>query len=443
MTAEEQKKMQALEAENAKLREENSGLQDRLLRAQQTLAKYTQMLFGQKTERLRLPENPEELTGSLFMQEMDPDEQARLDKEAVKSVAEQDKLIRVEAHDRKVRKPIDTGRLEVKEEHLYPELDNADDYTEMAPEVTDSLVLVPRKMYIRRIIRHKYVLKSKRQVENPDRKAFQIAALPLAPLHKCMADASLLADIIISKYHYRLPFYRVIESYKELGVTISASTINDWFKAVVGKLKPIYDLIRAHVLACDYVQVDESTLPVIDSEAHRAVRGWVWSIVNVMTGDRFFFYEHGSRATRVAMGLLKNFNGAIQSDGYIVYEHFEGMEGKLLLGCWAHARRKFFEARKENEKLANEALFYIGKLYEVEREADALDEEDKKPDYERRKKLREEKAYPEIKKFETWMEVNLLKCPPKSLLEGAISYTYNILKKLSLYIHYRRPLQDR
>ena len=434
MTAEEQKRMQELEAENAKLREENSGLQERLLHAQQTLAKYAQMLFGQKTERLRLPAKPEELTGNLFLQEMDPQEQARLDKEATKSLAEQDKLIRVEAHDRKVRKPIDTSRLEVKEEHLYPELGNAEDYTEMAPEVTDSLVLVPRKMYIRRIIRHKYVLKSKLQVENPDRKVFEIASLPPAPLHKCMADASLLADIIISKYHYHLPFYRVIESYKELGVTISASTINDWFKAVVGKLKPIYDLLRAHVLACDYVQVDESTLPVIDNEAHRAVRGWVWSVVNVMTGDRFFFYEHGSRATRVAMGLLKDFSGAIQSDGYIVYEHFEGMEGKKLLGCWAHARRKFFEARKENEKLANEALFYIGKLYEVEREADALDEEDGKPDYERRKALRQEKAYPEIKKFETWMEVTILKCPPESMMENAISYTYKILKKLSLYV---------
>ena len=434
MTAEEQKKMDALEAEIARLREENSGLNERLLHAQQTLAKYAQMLFGQKTERLRLPEKPEELTGNLFMQEMDPEEQARLDKEAAKSVAEQDKLIRVEAHDRKVRKPIDTSRLEVKEEHLYPELENKEEYTEMAPEVTDSLVLVPRQMYIRRIIRHKYVLKSKLQVENPDRKAFEIAALPPAPLHKCMADASLLADIIISKYVYHLPFYRVIETYKELGVTISASTINDWFKAVVGKVKPIYDLLRAHILACDYVQVDESTLPVIDNEAHRAVRGWVWSVVNVMTGDRFFFYEHGSRATRVAMGLLKDFNGAIQSDGYIVYEHFEGMEGKKLLGCWAHARRKFFEAKDDNAKLANEALFYIGKLYEVEREADALDEHDGKPDYERRKALREEKAYPEIKKFETWMEVNLLKCPPKSLMEKAISYTYNILKKLSLYV---------
>ena len=133
------------------------------------------------------------------------------------------------------------------------------------------------------------------------------------------------------------------------------------------------------------------------------------------------------------MGLWEDFKGGIQSDGYGVYEHFEGMKGKLMLGCWAHARRKFFEARKENEKLANEALFYIGKLYEVEREADALDEKDGKPDYERRKALRQEKAYPEIKKFETWMEVNLFKSGPKTMMEEAITYTYNIIKKLALY----------
>ena len=187
-------------------------------------------------------------------------------------------------------------------------------------------------------------------------------------------------------------------------------------------------------VACDYVQVDESTLPVIDNEKRRAVKGYVWSVVNVMTGDRFFFYEHGSRSTRVAMGLLKDFTGAIQSDGYIVYEHFEGMEGKKLLGCWAHARRKFFEAKVENEKLALEALSYIRRLYDVEAEADALDAADNKPDHERRKALRQEKAYPEIKKFETWMEASILKCPPKSLMEEAISYTYKILKKLSLYV---------
>lgn len=73
MTAEEQKRMDTLEAENAALKE-------RLLIAQRTLARYAQMLFGQKTERTRLPEKPVELTGNLFAQEMDPEEQARLDK---------------------------------------------------------------------------------------------------------------------------------------------------------------------------------------------------------------------------------------------------------------------------------------------------------------------------------------------------------------------------
>lgn len=435
MTVEEQQRVDRIENENIVLKDENASLRERLAEAQRKLDKYTRMLFGQKTERLRLPERPADLTGTLFEQEIAPEEQARLDSEAAKAVAEQEKsVVHVAAHDRKTRKPIDTSKLDVEEEHLYPDLDNAEDYTEMEPEVTDSLVLAPRRMYIRRVIRHKYVLKSRLQAEDPDRRAFEIAPLPPAPLHKCMADASVLADIIISKYVYHLPFYRVIESYKELGVSISASTVNDWFKAVVGKLKPIYDLLMAHVLACDYVQVDESTLPVIDNERHKAVKGYTWSVVNVMTGDRFFFYECGSRSARVAMGLLKDFKGAIQSDGYVVYEHFEGMKGKILLGCWAHARRKFFEARSENSLLADEALFYIGELYAVEREADKLDEEDKKPDYDRRRAMREKKAYPEIKKFEKWMEAAISKCPPKSLMETAISYTYRILKKLSIYV---------
>ena len=151
------------------------------------------MLFGQKTERTRLPEKPVDLTGNLFEQEMDPEELARLDKEVARAAEEQEKAIHVAAHDRKVRKPIDTSNLEVKEEHIHPVLDNEGDYVEMEPEVTETLVLVPRKMYIRRIIRHKYVLKSKLQVENPDRKTLLIAPLPPAALHKCMADASLLA----------------------------------------------------------------------------------------------------------------------------------------------------------------------------------------------------------------------------------------------------------
>ena len=96
----------------------------------------------------------------------------------------------------------------------------------------------------------------------------------------------------------------------------------------------------------------------------------------------------------------------------------------------------------ENEKLALEALPYIRRLYDVEAEADALDAADNEPDYERRKALRQEKAYPEIKKFETWMEASILRCPPKSLMEEAVSYTYKILKKLSLYVTDGRYMID-
>ncbi len=86
----------------------------------------------------------------------------------------------------------------------------------------------------------------------------------------------------------------------------------------------------------------------------------------MLGGSVFFHYDLGSRSTRTAMTLLKDFSGAIQSDGYEVYEKFAGLEDKTMLGCWTHARRKFVEAMGENEKLAFEALVYIGDLYHVE-----------------------------------------------------------------------------
>lgn len=107
---------------------------------------------------------------------------------------------------------------------------------------------------------------------------------------------------------------------------------------------------------------------------------------------------------------------------------------ELLVECWGHARRKFFEARKENRYLPDEVLYYIGKLYEMEREADALDEDDGKPNYDRKKALRQKKAIRRSgNSRHGWGGVNLLKCGPKSLMEKAISYTYRIIKKRSIY----------
>ena len=134
------------------------------------------------------------------------------------------------------------------------------------------------------------------QIEDPEKQTFVIAPLPEMIIPKGMASESLLADILIDKYVYHLPFYRVIQKYKELGVLLSDSTIGDWFNAVCSKLRPLYDKLRERIMSSDYIPVDESTLPVIDNEKHRAVKGYIWAVRDAVCGDVYFHYDMGSRA---------------------------------------------------------------------------------------------------------------------------------------------------
>mgnify|MGYP002508198182 FL=1 len=391
------------------------------------IAYLEQQLYGSRSEK-RLPINPDALQLSLFATEIDPQEQQRLDASIAKDEEKREKLLKVDGYERKVRKPIDTSRLEVREEHIYPEGINLEEYNEMEPLVTESLVLVPQKMYIRRIVRHKYVLKASLQQPESERRIFEVADLPAAPLHKCMASESVLADILVQKFVYHLPFYRVIQKYREMGVSVSDSTLGGWYAAVCEKLKPIYDRLKVDILSAPYIQVDESTVPVIDNEKSKTRKGYMWCVRDASGSGVFFHYDMGSRGTQVAMSLLKDYQGAIQSDGYDVYSKFTGMEGKTMLGCWAHARRKFVDAMKENERLASEALVYIGDLYHIETLTAEMTNEE-------RKRKRREMAYPQIIKFEEWMQMKYFDPSMGPLMRTAIEYTFKRLPKLSMYVN--------
>ena len=391
------------------------------------IAYLEQQLYGSRSEK-RLPINPDALQLSLFATEIDPQEQQRLDASIAKDEEKREKLLKVDGYERKVRKPIDTSRLEVREEHIYPEGINLEEYNEIEPLVTESLVLVPQKMYIRRIVRHKYVLKASLQQPESERRIFEVADLPAAPLHKCMASESVLADILVQKFVYHLPFYRVIQKYREMGVSVSDSTLGGWYAAVCEKLKPIYDRLKVDILSSPYIQVDESTVPVIDNEKSKTRKGYMWCVRDASGSGVFFHYDMGSRGTQVAMSLLKDYQGAIQSDGYDVYSKFTGMEGKTMLGCWAHARRKFVDAMKENGRLASEALVYIGDLYHIETLTAEMTNEE-------RKRKRREMAYPQIIKFEEWMQMKYFDPSMGPLMRTAIEYTFKRLPKLSMYVN--------
>jgi hypothetical protein len=142
----------------------------------------------------------------------------------------------------------------------------------------------------------------------------------------------------------------------------------------------------------------------------------------------FFHYDQGSRAQKVVIELLKSFQGAVQTDGYSAYSIYENKKGVLLIGCWAHARRKFSEALKEDKSGAEYALEQIGLIYGVEAMAD-----DQNLNYEQRAALRSRLAYPILTAFEKWIVAYFPKVLPQGRMYKALTYTYSLFQRLTRY----------
>ena len=431
----ETKDVQALVAENRrlaaqveKLTAEKAGLENTVASLKSMMEWFRKKLFGKMSEK-NLPLDPSVLEPTLFDMPLPEEDQAALEAEVKKMEEQNAEVIEVKSHKREVRKPVMRKDLPVEETHIYPDGIDLDEYAEIGVETTDRIAIRPAVMYIDRTVRHKFVLKSSLQVEEPDRRTFIIAPLPEMTIPKGMASESLLADILIDKYVYHLPFYRVIRKYKELGVLLSDSTIGDWFSAVCSRLRPLYDKLRERIMSSDYIQVDESTLPVIDNEKHRAVKGYIWAVRDAVCGDVYFHYDMGSRDGDTARKLIGGYRGAIQTDGYEVYEAYEGTPGKRMIGCWAHVRRKFVEALDEDRKCASEGIVYISKLYKLETD---MKEAELEPDAIRER--RENEAYPVIRDFEKWMDSVAGRFTPKSRMGKALVYTYTLLPRLSRYV---------
>ena len=331
-----------------------------------------------------------------------------------------------------VRLPL-PEHLRREEEIIEPEgID--ENWVRIGEEVTEQLEHKPGELYVRRIVRHKYALKKDLQlqqeleVDGILNKTVIIAPLPLLPLPRSNAGASLLAELLMGKYMYHLPFHRQIAMFKLEGVRIPASTVNDWFAGCGDLLRALYYRLKELVLQSDYIQVDESTVPVINHEKRRAVKAYLWVIRAVMKDLVFFHYDKGSRAQKVVIELLHNYKGAVQTDGYGAYSIYENKKGVLLLGCWAHTRRKYTEALKEDKAGAEYALEQIALIYGVESMAD-----DQGLDYQQRAELRSRLAYPIMCAFEKWVVNYMPKVLPKGRMSQALTYTYSLFQRLSRY----------
>lgn len=397
-----------------------------------TLLWLRRKVFGKMSEK-NLPLDPDQLL--LFEQEHPTDEErARLDKEVEAAEQQMTKTITVKM--KPSRRDLDTTGLPTEVIDIYPDGTTdengklKDEYVEIGTDESSRLEHIAAKTYIKKTVIHKVMLKSDSNNKTPEDRRIICARLPLAPVNRCMAGASVLTDIIIGKFMYHLPFYRQIQQYKESGITISDSTMGGWYEAAVEKLKLLYDILRQHILQSEYIQIDESVLPVIDSEKHKARNGYEWCVRDAIRGAVMFYYDRGSRGGKVAREILGAYKGAVQCDGYDAYDQFEKNDNITVYGCWAHARRKFVDALNEDNRLATEALCFIRKIYKVESDANkaGLNADERK---EQRLKI----SYSTIRLFETWMKETYLKVLPNSKMGDAIEYTYSLLPRLSRHVN--------
>lgn len=422
--------LDAMESQNKELEAIVKGQNDKIRQLTDQLAWYRRKLWNPSKEKF-IPENPDQRKIDFDGLDLLPEEEENA-KEADKELISYKRNKPEKEKKKAVRLPLPED-LRREEEIIEPE-GKDESWVCIGEEVTEVLEHKPGELYVRRIIRPKYAIKPAAQEESSKASrankapGIRIAPLPLLPLPRSNAGASLLAELQVNKFHFHLPFHRQIAILKQIGITLPASTINGWFQGSCDLLRALYFRLQELVLASDYIQVDESTVPVINNKKNKTVKAYLWMIRSVMDELVFFHYDKGSRKQKVIIDLLKNFQGALQTDGYAAYSIYERKNGVLLLGCWAHARRKFEESLKEDKAGAEYALTQIGKLYQVEAMAD-----DQQLNYEQRAKLRKRLAYPIMCAFEKWIVNYYPKVLPKGRMGKAISYTYSIFHRLSRY----------
>ncbi|MDR0748468.1 MAG: IS66 family transposase [Tannerellaceae bacterium] len=397
--------------------------QEKILSLESQVEYLKRRLWGKSSERF-IKEDPLQRRLDFEGVELLDQEKEEAEKAVQEIEAYRTRTVRERVKEKPCRKALPEN-LPRKEEHIYPDIENREALRELPPEITEVLEFTPGKLYVRKIIRHKYVLDTK----NDDSISPTVTAgMPVLPLSRSYAGSSLLAELMINKYVHHLPFYRQIQIFKQTGMHLSASTINGWFKDTADLLRPLYYRLKDMVLQSDYIQVDETTVPVLVKGTGKTAKSYLWLVRSVMDSLVFFHYDKGSRAQKVVIPLLLKYQGALQTDGYDVYKIYENKKGVLPLGCWAHVRRKFYESLTHDKARAEYALSQISLLYSVESKAD-----DENLSYEERSHLRTRLSYPLMVAFEKWLVNEYPKVLPKSPTGKAIRYAYENYHRLTRY----------
>ena len=330
---------------------------------------------------------------------------------------------KVEGHTRKrgKRKPLPEA-LDRVEEIIDLSEEEKEGKKKIGESVSEQLVIVPAKVFVKRVVRPKYA-----PIDGVG--AIVSAPAPNVLLPKSIASASLVAYIITSKFVDHLPLYRLETMLSRVHADMNRASMARWLIKVSKKLMPLYNLLEEKCLERDYLQMDETTVQVLNEKGKKATsKSYMW-LRHAPFGDPIVLYDYApSRAGAVPIELLEGFSGTLQVDGYDGYSAACKKYNLQRIGCWDHVRRKFFDASKSNngKNIGKKGVALIDKLYKIERRIEKLSSEE-------RLQIRQSESLPLLEKIKLWIDELRPKITPKSLGGKAVNYAYNEWKYLTQY----------
>jgi transposase len=254
--------------------------------------------------------------------------------------------------------------------------------------------------------------------------------VPPKPIPGGIAGPGLIAFVLVSKFADHLPLYRLEDILTRHGLPLSRSTLCDWVRNAAWLLEPLAELQKSLVLQSDVIWTDDTFVTALGggkTPGSTQTRFWVY------IGNSAFPYSvydfTMSRARDGPANFLANYRGYLQADAYGGYDGiFLNSQGKIVeVACWAHARRKFYEARANAPREANQVLEWIRQLYDVEEQSRDFTAED-------RRALRQHESLPLLERIEAYLDELFPRTLPKSSLRKALTYARNQRAALRAYL---------
>jgi transposase len=234
------------------------------------------------------------------------------------------------------------------------------------------------------------------------------------PIERGLAGPGLLAWVLVSKFCDHLPLHRLEGILDRYGVPIARSTLAGWVEAMHGLCAPVVQAAWDDAMKSSYIAVDATGVLVRAPEQCRRGHFWVLASDN---GHVLFRYTKRNNKQNVKE-LLGGYQGYLQADAATVFDFLYLDESCVEVGCWAHCRRRYFDALTTDRERANIALGFIARLYQIDRESMDMP-------LEARTRDRAARAGPVLEALLAWVDQQALEVLPESPIGKAVTYTRN------------------